>query len=101
MSSSMELNGNGLLLKIKAHVPVDANDDPLPSAFSIAIVESSSSEEVAKPIHDQYVRLTLASNTRMTPSDYEVGVGRLVFNLTNTGVKYSLEDIAFKSASSS
>eukprot|EP01053_Blabericola_migrator_P013368 Blabericola_migrator_1__13367@NODE_949_length_5910_cov_490_869416_g659_i0_p1_GENE_NODE_949_length_5910_cov_490_869416_g659_i0NODE_949_length_5910_cov_490_869416_g659_i0_p1_ORF_typecomplete_len1832_score345_00POR_N/PF01855_19/1_5e51FAD_binding_1/PF00667_20/5_8e03FAD_binding_1/PF00667_20/7_1e48POR/PF01558_18/1_4e40Flavodoxin_1/PF00258_25/1_3e32PFOR_II/PF17147_4/4_5e26NAD_binding_1/PF00175_21/4_5e03NAD_binding_1/PF00175_21/3_4e15TPP_enzyme_C/PF02775_21/4_5e14Fer4_16/PF13484_6/3_6e13EKR/PF10371_9/5_ len=81
-----------LLAEIKAPAPVDANDDPLPNAFTVTVVEPPAESERMRPVHDQFQYITLNSNIRMTPSDYEVDIRHMNFDLTGTGLKYALGD---------
>eukprot|EP01053_Blabericola_migrator_P013069 Blabericola_migrator_1__13068@NODE_882_length_6175_cov_416_310249_g622_i0_p1_GENE_NODE_882_length_6175_cov_416_310249_g622_i0NODE_882_length_6175_cov_416_310249_g622_i0_p1_ORF_typecomplete_len1830_score366_94POR_N/PF01855_19/2_6e50FAD_binding_1/PF00667_20/4_6e48POR/PF01558_18/3_9e40Flavodoxin_1/PF00258_25/2_1e32PFOR_II/PF17147_4/1_1e23NAD_binding_1/PF00175_21/2_6e03NAD_binding_1/PF00175_21/1_8e15TPP_enzyme_C/PF02775_21/3_3e15Fer4_16/PF13484_6/2_6e13EKR/PF10371_9/5e11Fer4_21/PF14697_6/0_00096Fer4 len=81
-----------LLTEVKAPQPLDANDDPLPSAFAITVVEKPDDKELADLVHDQFQPISLISNVRMTPPDYDVDIRHMRFDLKGTGMKYALGD---------
>eukprot|EP01056_Protomagalhaensia_sp_Gyna25_P004850 Protomagalhaensia_sp_Gyna_25__4849@NODE_502_length_3259_cov_256_463354_g393_i0_p1_GENE_NODE_502_length_3259_cov_256_463354_g393_i0NODE_502_length_3259_cov_256_463354_g393_i0_p1_ORF_typecomplete_len862_score189_10FAD_binding_1/PF00667_20/1_8e46Flavodoxin_1/PF00258_25/2e31TPP_enzyme_C/PF02775_21/2_6e02TPP_enzyme_C/PF02775_21/1_6e14Flavodoxin_5/PF12724_7/0_0023Flavodoxin_3/PF12641_7/0_15_NODE_502_length_3259_cov_256_463354_g393_i06732886 len=81
-----------LLLEIKAPAPLDANDDPLPSVFTVQCIDAPLNQDIPTPTHEGLVPITLNSNIRMTPSDYEVDIRHLRFDVGLAGLKYALGD---------
>jgi len=74
---------------LKIPEPLNVSDVPDPSIFECKKVEPG---KYVKCIHYGCKEIDLVKNERMTPTDYDVEVMHMEFDLKNTGMKYALGD---------